>query len=151
MFYDIFKSYSLAAIGKSLINHYDKNTAEISISNLVGKKRPLKMIKNIEIVKVPAKKRRKADKSEKGIKKDRRKENDVIEHNTAFAQVMPFLLSEEMRLEFSDSYGNALNESAIISEQLLIADSVADFDLRYMIYRISSTIFFYFEGLTISS
>ena len=123
----------MAAIGKSLINHYDKNTAEISISNLVGKKRPLKMIKNIEIVKVPAKKRRKADKSEKGIKKDRRKENDVIEHNTAFAQVMPFLLSEEMRLEFSDSYGNALNESAIISEQLLIADSVADFDLRYIL------------------
>ena len=123
----------MAALGKSLINHYDKNTAEISISNLVGKKRPLKMIKNIEIVKVPAKKRRKADKSEKGIKKDRRKENDVIEHNTAFAQVMPFLLSEEMRLEFSDSYGNALNESAIISEQLLIADSVADFDLRYIL------------------
>ena len=123
----------MAALGKSLINHHDKNTAEISISNLVGKKRPLKMIKNIEIVKVPAKKRRKADKSEKGIKKDRRKENDVIEHNTAFAQVMPFLLSEEMRLEFSDSYGNALNESAIISEQLLIADSVADFDLRYIV------------------
>ena len=140
----------MAAIGKSLINHYDKNTAEISISNLVGKKRPLKMIKNIEIVKVPAKKRRKADKSEKGIKKDRRKENDVIEHNTAFAQVMPFLLSEEMRLEFSDSYGNALNESAIISEQLLIADSVADFDLRYIVnyffsflgvHRIRLTIF----------
>ena len=100
------------------------------------------MIKNIEIVKVPAKKRRKADKSEKGIKKDRRKENDVIEHNTAFAQVMPFLLSEEMRLEFSDSYGNALNESAIISEQLLIADSVADFDLRYIV----NYFFFIFRG-----
>lgn len=134
----------MAAIGKSLINHYDKNTAEISISNLVGKKRPLKMIKNIEIVKVPAKKRRKADKSEKGIKKDRRKENDVIEHNTAFAQVMPFLLSEEMRLEFSDTYGNALNESAIISEQILIADSVADFDLRYIV-----NYFFHFEGFTV--
>lgn len=102
------------------------------------------MIKNIEIVKVPAKKRRKADKSEKGIKKDRRKENDVIEHNTAFAQVMPFLLSEEMRLEFSDTYGNALNESAIISEQILIADSVADFDLRYIV-----NYFFHFEGFTV--
>ena len=54
----------------------------------------------------------------------------VIEHNTAFAQVMPFLLSEEIRAEFADSCGAALNESAIVSEQLLIADSVADFDLR---------------------
>ena len=61
------------------MKHHENKTEEISISKLVGQKRPLKMIKNIEIIKVPTKKRRKADKSEKGFKKDRRKEADVID------------------------------------------------------------------------
>ena len=55
----------------------------------------------------------------------------VMEHNSSFSLVMPYLLSPELKFEFNDCFGSALNESAINSEQLIIADAQdAEFDTR---------------------
>lgn len=133
------ESYSLYSMGNCLYNLCDETgydtKLEVDVNHLIGKKRRLRAIKNIEIQRIPPKKRRKTDKSDKlNSKKDRRKEHElVLEHNSAFSLIMPYLLTTELKFEFNDCFGSALNESAIATEQLVLADCNADFDIRPII------------------
>ena len=109
--------YDLFSLGNCLLNLFENDPKiftrenlqltkrEIDVTHLIGKKRKIRAVKNIEIQRVAPKKRRKMDKTDKSqnSKKDRRKENEmVLEHNSAFSLIMPYLLTTELKFEFNE-------------------------------------------------
>jgi hypothetical protein len=115
------ESYDFGGIGDCFIDLLETENFEktkISITHLIGKKRKLRAIKNIEIQPVLPKRRKKTEKVEKANSKKERRKELVLEHNSAFSLIMPYVLLTEIKSEFNDCLGSALNESAIVSEQL---------------------------------
>ena len=53
----------------------------------------------------------------------------MVELNSAFSTILPYVLSEKLKIEFQDVDGAALNASAIVAENYLM-ESTPQVDLR---------------------
>ena len=54
---------------------------------------------------------------------------ELVELNSAFSTILPYVLSEKLKIEFQDVDGAALNASAIVAENYLM-ESTPQVDLR---------------------
>ena len=54
---------------------------------------------------------------------------ELVELNSAFSTILPYVLSEKLKVEFQDVDGAALNASAIVAENYLM-ESTPQVDLR---------------------
>ena len=55
--------------------------------------------------------------------------SELVELNSAFSTILPYVLSEKLKIEFQDVDGAALNASAIVAENYLM-ESTPQVDLR---------------------
>ena len=121
------RKFSYDGLAESLLIIYNSNSinnvrdGEINLPEIMKVGHSVKAIKDIVIEPVDNKSRKRKKGRAVDIDRDnkRRKKEDVLDMDSGFSLILPYILTQRIKNAYQDTAGSALNQSAISAENFL--------------------------------